>query len=211
MMAYHHGDLRRTLVDAARELVSEGQAWDFSLREVARRAGVSHSAPYNHFSDKRELLGEVAASGFRSLQHELVVATSDEPDATQALVLLGKSYISFAEENPALYRLMFGPVLAAGYSSRPGITVEAGAITKTILVGVLRRGALASAFAINPDDKTELEAAHLTCWAALHGLASLVIDQKAETTIPESEVAEAMLSLILRGLGSTVDRFGEQS
>jgi AcrR family transcriptional regulator len=211
MMAYHHGDLRRTLVNAARALVSEGQAWDFSLREVARRAGVSHNAPYNHFSDKRELLGEVAASGFRSLQHELIVATSDEPDATKALILLGKSYISFAEENPALYRLMFGPVLVAGYSSRPSVTIEAGATAKAVLVGVLRRGALTSAFAINLDYQMELEVAHLTCWAALHGLASLVVDQKAETTIPESEVAEAMLRLILRGLANAVERFGEQS
>ncbi|HZD27418.1 MAG TPA: helix-turn-helix domain-containing protein, partial [Xanthobacteraceae bacterium] len=64
---YHHGDLRRVVVVAALEILSETQSLDFSLRELARRAGVSHNAPYKHFADKRELLAAVSAVGFEQL------------------------------------------------------------------------------------------------------------------------------------------------
>ena len=64
---YHHGDLRRAIVKAALEILSETQSLEFSLRELARRAGVSHNAPYKHFADKRELLAAVSAAGFETL------------------------------------------------------------------------------------------------------------------------------------------------
>src|SRR5271170_5665578 len=65
---YHHGDLRRGLLDAASELMAEDQNWTFSLREVARRAGASHNAPYNHFASKNDLLVAIAAEGFKLLR-----------------------------------------------------------------------------------------------------------------------------------------------
>ncbi len=64
---YHHGDLRRAIVKAALEILQETQSLEFSLRELARRAGVSHNAPYKHFADKRELLAAVSAAGFDTL------------------------------------------------------------------------------------------------------------------------------------------------
>lgn len=64
---YHHGDLRRALIDTALAMVTEEGTWNFTLREVARRAGVSHAAPYNHLADKTALLAEVAALGFQAL------------------------------------------------------------------------------------------------------------------------------------------------
>src|SRR5215813_12937847 len=71
---YHHGDLRRALIEAALSMLKEEGAWTFTLREVARRAGVSHAAPYNHFSDKAALLAEVAAMGFQALRERLAAA-----------------------------------------------------------------------------------------------------------------------------------------
>lgn len=205
-MAYHHRDLRRALVDAALELISEEQAWDFSLREVARRAGVSHNAPYNHFSERRELLAEVAAVGFRSLERALSLATVGEPDAEKALFLLGSAYLEFANRNPALYRLMFGPILADGHPKRPYVTTEAGAVAKTVLVALLKRGAATSAFSFDPNEAAELEAAHLTIWAALHGLASLVVDRKAETSLPETALPRVVVDLLLNGLLNPMKR-----
>jgi AcrR family transcriptional regulator len=64
---YHHGDLRRAIVAAAVDILSETQSLEFSLRELARRAGVSHNAPYKHFADKRELLAAVSTAGFEQL------------------------------------------------------------------------------------------------------------------------------------------------
>lgn len=199
-MAYHHHDLRRTLIDSALDLLSEQQTFDFSLREVARRAGVSHNAPYNHFADKRDLLAEVAASGFRSLEQTLFQATNGERDQRKALVALAESYLMFAGSNPALYRLMFGPTLAEGHATRPDATIEAGATTKTVLVGLLKQGASAGDFAFDPNDAEQLEIAHLTTWATLHGLASLLVDRKAETSLSEISVGPLAVELLLNGL-----------
>src|SRR3546814_7208149 len=72
--AYHHGDLRRVLVDAATAIVAEEQNWEFSLREVARRAGLSHNAPYRHFPGKLDLLGAIAIKGFVDLRAAMLAA-----------------------------------------------------------------------------------------------------------------------------------------
>src|SRR5262245_29811022 len=97
---YHHGDLRRALTDTALTMVTEEGAWNFTLREVARRAGVSHAAPYNHFADKAELLAEVAALGFRGLRRELEGAARRARSPGQALLNIGTAYVRFGVEHP---------------------------------------------------------------------------------------------------------------
>src|SRR5271167_1773965 len=116
---YHHGDLRRSLIDAGLALVTEKQNWTFSLREVARRAGVSHNAPYNHFADKRDLLAAVATAGFSSLGERMLTATSGIERADSALVTSGVVYVTFGIENPAHYRLMFSSALITAEEGRP--------------------------------------------------------------------------------------------
>ena len=76
---YHHGDLHRAIVNAALEVLSETQSTEFSLRELARRAGVTHNAPYKHFADKRELLAAVSAVGFDLLAKRLTTPCRDRP------------------------------------------------------------------------------------------------------------------------------------
>jgi AcrR family transcriptional regulator len=85
--------------------------WDFSLREVARRAGVSHNAPYFHFADKCGLLGAIATSGYETLKGRTLAASKDLSKADEALDAIGIAYLHFGTENPAHYRLMFGPAL----------------------------------------------------------------------------------------------------
>src|SRR5215510_5366173 len=101
---YHHGDLRRALVDAARRLLeAEGPA-AMSLRAVAREAGVSPAAPYHHFKDKSELMGAIANEGWSLLGDAMFAAHSAHPDDPLALVT---TYVKFARSRPALYRVMF--------------------------------------------------------------------------------------------------------
>src|SRR5215213_1549384 len=110
---YHHGDLRRALIDTALAMVTDEGAWNFTLREVARRAGVSHAAPYNHFEDKSALLAEVAALGYQSLREAMESAAGEQPrSARQPLARVGAAYVRFGVEQPAHYRLMFGAELA---------------------------------------------------------------------------------------------------
>jgi AcrR family transcriptional regulator len=125
--AYHHGDLRRALIEPALALVTEEQDWTFSLREVARRAGVSHNAPYNHFADKRDLLAAVAVVGFATLGERIQAATSGIANARTALVKSAVVYVTFGVENPAHYRLMFGSALVTALEGRPKAVAEAGA------------------------------------------------------------------------------------
>src|ERR1700689_3265881 len=91
--AYHHGDLRRALIDAALALVTEYQDWTFSLREIARRAGVSHNAPYNHFADADALLIAIAAAGFERMREHLSAAVSGVASPDEALLACGRAYI----------------------------------------------------------------------------------------------------------------------
>ncbi|CAN7440211.1 TetR/AcrR family transcriptional regulator [Phenylobacterium sp. LjRoot219] len=103
--SYHHGDLRRALVDAARRLVeSEGGSAAMSLRAVAREAGVSPAAPYHHFKDKSELMGAVAAEGWALVSTAVFEASQANPGDQLAPAL---AYVTFARERPALYRVMF--------------------------------------------------------------------------------------------------------
>src|SRR5246127_71403 len=109
---YHHGDLPRAVVAAALEILSETQSHEFSLRELARRAGVSHNAPYKHFADKRELLEAVSAAGFERLTKRMANEIASFGSPREQLFALLRAYINHGVGNPALYSLMFGGYLA---------------------------------------------------------------------------------------------------
>src|SRR3954451_10447565 len=108
---YHHGDLRRAIVKAALEILRETQSLDFSLRELARRAGVSHNAPYKHFADKRELLAAVSAAGVEALTKHMARELAVHDNVREQLFAMLRAYIDHGVENPALYSLMFGGYL----------------------------------------------------------------------------------------------------
>ncbi|MDE1995135.1 MAG: WHG domain-containing protein, partial [Rhizobiaceae bacterium] len=152
------------------------------------------------FGEKRELLGAVAAVGFGLLRQRLLAATAMIGAVDTALSAFGSAYLDFAVGNPALYRLMFGPALAVGHSARPTSALAAGAETKTILEGILRRGAISGVFAIDPDDAGAREMGHLAVWSALHGLAMLIIDQKAEVDLPAETLLAGVLQRVLNGI-----------
>lgn len=169
---YHHGDLRRALIDTALAMVTEEGAWNFTLREVARRAGVSHAAPYNHFEDRSALLAEVAALGFESLMQTLEAAASAQRrSARQALAGIAAAYVRFGVEHPAHYRLMFGAELAekAGYPALQAASDAAFAV----LTGVLERGQASGQIR-----RGAVRDQALAAWSLVHGLTTLLIDQR---------------------------------
>src|SRR6204780_507544 len=165
--AYHHGDLRSALIESALALVTEEQDWTFSLREVARRAGVSHNAPYNHFADKRDLLAAVAVVGFATLGERIRAATSGIANARAALVKSAVVYVTFGVENPAQYRLMFGSALVTPQEGRPKAVADAGAQSRAIMAEIIRRGAVAGVFdaAFRRDEDFGLAA--LSAWSTV--------------------------------------------
>ena len=196
---YHHGDLRRALIDAALSLLTESQDWGFSLREVARRAGVSHNAPYNHFPEKRDLLGAVSAAGFQTLRGRMLDRLG-EADPAADLRATTQAYLGFAAENPALYRLMFGSALVDGGRTRPLDALEAGKATKAVLDQIIERGATAGRFAVDPADPDALRLAALACWSGIHGLTMLLLDSKVVDPPPVPLLVDALVTRMLEGL-----------
>lgn len=171
---YHHGDLRRALMTAALEILHKEQAWDFTLRELARRAGVSHAAPYRHFADKQELLSEVAALGFETLGQRLLQARRQhQANPKTQLSAMGEAYVLFAVENPAHFRLMFGPELAAERSYP--VLAKAAAATREIMAEAVRDSAAAGLFG-----SSDPQVQALAAWSLVHGLAMLLIDKRVE-------------------------------
>lgn len=171
---YHHGDLRRALITAALEILNQEQDWSFTLRELARRAGVSHAAPYRHFADKQELLAEVAALGFEALRQRLLQVQQQVPEDSKAqLSAMGEAYVVFAVEHPAHFRLMFGPDLA-GEQRFPAL-IEAATATREVMADAVQRSAGAGLFGANDP---QIQA--LAAWSLVHGLAMLLIDQRVQ-------------------------------
>ena len=153
---YHHGDLRRTIVTAAIAAIGESGLDGWSLRELARRAGVSHAAPAHHFGDKTGVLTAIAAEGFGLLADALEAA---EPDFLAA----GVAYVEFAVHHPVHFAVMFQPGL---YRTDD----EAVRTAETRAADVLRKGATAvSTAAAGPEHTT------LAAWSIVHGFAALWI------------------------------------
>jgi AcrR family transcriptional regulator len=197
---YHHGDLRRALIEAALALVTEEQDWTFSLREVARRAKVSHNAPYNHFPEKQDLLIAVAAAGFEKLEQRMAASVAGVDAAEQALLACGKAYIECGLENPALYRLMFGPALAKSKGGRPAEAVSAGDGAKAVLEGVILRGARSGVFAVSPDNALDQASVVFFAWSVVHGLTTLLLDDFVETELKVDDLVKQIERVVLKGL-----------
>jgi len=197
---YHHGDLRRALIQAALALAAEKQDWNFSLREVARRAGVSHNAPYNHFAHKRDLLDAAAAAGHDLLRSELTAAIVKVTDPRAALSKIGSTYVGFGIKNPALYRLMFN-VAPSDPDWRPEGVLTAWVAARAVLENILRRGARVGIFGPALTRKLELQTAALYTWAVVHGLTMLAIDGLADVEhLSIDRITQKVVTTTLRGL-----------
>jgi AcrR family transcriptional regulator len=108
---YHHGRLKDALLEAARSLVAERGPSGFTLAEAAKRVGVTAAAPYRHFSDRKDLMGELARRGFELFGAALAAAWDHgRPDPIEALRRMGAAYQDFALREPGLYSAMFGNV-----------------------------------------------------------------------------------------------------
>src|SRR5208282_2931262 len=122
--SYHHGNLKQALLAASLDLIRRAGPGAFTLREVARRAGVSHNAPYRHFRGKEELLAALAAEGFDRLTAAMTKAAESAASALDRFRLSGRGYVEFALRYPQHFAVMFE--VPWRYESHPQ-TQEAGA------------------------------------------------------------------------------------
>ncbi|MGW2169279.1 TetR/AcrR family transcriptional regulator [Streptomyces sp. NPDC001705] len=177
---YHHGDLRAACLRAARELLEEDGSAALSLRAVARRAGVSATAPYRHYADRDALVSAVAAEGYRELAQHLTEA-HPAPSTPDELAAVAVAYVQFALEHPALFRAMFAepcdPTSEERVAATAAISEYVRSIVQATFPGV-DAGALST-----------------TVWALVHGLAFLHLDGKLDSSSPEVVAAQVQAAV----------------
>ena len=197
--SYHHGHLREALIEVGLAIVEEQGIDAVSLRAVARRAHVSHSAPYHHFHSKSELLAALAAAGFdrlvAAIQVKIAHVPSDDP-ITQ-LRAIGRSYMQFAAKNPSVFRLMFRPELTKPSEHRQLQEAEARAFG-TLIGSIVH---CQQAKQLPSSDPLQLAAC---AWSSVHGLATLRVEQLLnETPLGNyvwEELVETITEFVIDGL-----------
>jgi AcrR family transcriptional regulator len=184
--SYHHGDLKEALLIAAEQALADSPVEQVSLREIARRAGVSHAAPKHHFSTIGQLFGEVAARGFANFAAAISAAADASSDQSPAsrLQAMSRAYIKFAADNAAVYGLMFG---------KRGNVVDTTPNLASSMITAWSTLENEVSNIIGPSRAT-LGAA--TVWSTVHGFAMLRIDRK----MPPHVTPEAALEFIIRSL-----------
>jgi AcrR family transcriptional regulator len=185
------GALRERILRASIELIEVEGLGALSMREVARRAGVSHQAPYHHFPDREAILGAIAEQGFRVLRAELeraVVQGRAENSAAECLAACGRAYVEFACAHPAHFRVMFRPELV-NLENCPGALAEGdgafGYLTAMVHEAV-KQGL--------PAEPSE-EALIVLTWSVAHGLACLILDGPLSKKLPSAERGAQILGV----------------
>jgi AcrR family transcriptional regulator len=176
---YHHGNLSEALVEAAIRLIAEVGPTAFTLREVARRAGVSHNAPYRHFRDRDDLLAAVVAQGFRELTQAMVQAAEPQSGAFERLKHAGLGYVTFALRRPQHFTVMFDAPISQGKHPESGPAAEeAFATLLTFVKNAQDAGRLPAG---------DLRQMALLAWSMVHGIAKLATTGRLPMT-SKSEV-----------------------
>ena len=183
---YHHGDLRNGLLEAARTILEEESLAALTLRAVARKAGVSHAAPYRHFPNHEALLVELSVEGFDELRTAIAEAAKAQGVESEKIANIGAAYMRFVAQRPALARLMFGGQLP-NRDQFPALGAKADSIGEEI-GNALHDSALG-----------------LAVWASVHGLAMLVLENVINLGQRRSglHVLPARAEIILRSLFAT--------
>jgi AcrR family transcriptional regulator len=192
--AYHHGNLRRVLIDTALEIISEQGADDVSLRQIAKRANVSHTAPYRHFKDKNAILAAVAREGFDMMLRQTEERiTRSKGNELEHFAICGLSYIDFALNYPSHYRVMFGTRIENSYfsdeftpESTPSFQLLCDKISICLEKGLLKAG--------------DIKEMAMAAWSIAHGFAMLRIDHH----IPDQGMDEKKLNDLKRSVVMTL-------
>jgi AcrR family transcriptional regulator len=181
--AYHHGDLRSAILAAASQIFEKEGLSKLSLREAARRAGVSHNAPYRHFPDRESLLAALAAEGFGMLAR-----AQSEAASAGGLRAMGEAYVRFALAHPQRFQLMFGG--AVPIAKHPELREVA---TQTF-------AGLSGALAGHAPGARGASDASIAAWALVHGLAHLLMDERIAEAAQAGRSREQFVSDVLATL-----------
>lgn len=194
--SYHHGDLRTQLIEAARQLVEEKGPEQFSVSEACRVAGVSTAAPYKHFKNKEEMLQEVCLLGMERQRAQMIEEVAPyAPGTLDRIVALGRVYVRFAQEEPGVFRLMFG---FANENDDAEALEELGQGTFNLV-----QQEVAWCRGSNDINEQDVQRAFLL-WSFVHGLSFLRIDGKLKKMDLNVDVESTLVEVTRRVLSDAV-------
>lgn len=202
--SYHHGDLKRALIEAGIELLAKEGAAAFSLRKVAVRAGVSHTAPYAHFADKQALIAAIITEGYIRLHERMLAAVeignvlNNPPEQTDfagqpraRLLAAALAYVRFAMDERELFGIIFSGLLED--EKKYPEYIEMTQKCYGLLLEAVRR---CHAAAVLPVESEEISATRL--WSCLHGFASLLVrGQISHVVTDKRKLAELVEALVM--------------
>jgi AcrR family transcriptional regulator len=192
---YHHGDLRRAVVDLALKIVDEEGVEAVTIRALAKRLGVSHAAPGHHFPDRDALLASVATEVFRRFADALEAAARDEPDPAARLIAVGVAYVRFGAQHPSYLRLMFGHG-SHGDRAPPDCMAAEAARAYAALTNAVRD--VVGALPETPGLADELA---YEAWSLVHGMVMLWIDGPARIVGDEQALCAMARRVLQRAVG----------
>ena len=194
---YHHGDLKNALIKAGVEILSKEGIEGLSLRKVAQRAGVSHSAPYSHFPDKQSLIAAISTEGFNQLYAELDAAVVAYPkDAKKQLQQGVLAYVQFALENVDTFKIMFSGVLEKEkeYPAFVDISHKTFQRVVDVVMACQEAGILRS---------TPAEMMAVAVWGQVHGIVSLALEGQISHSVLDHHAIQDLVSFAVEQMISS--------
>lgn len=191
---YHHGDLRTALIQATIEMINQHGIESITMRKLSERVGVSRTAAYRHFSDKEDLLTATAIEGFKQFTSALQIGRLDTSiDEINQLRMMGQAYIRFAMENSAYYRLMFGDTVI---QESEALQKVCDASFNELLIMIERLQEIG----VISRDEPRMQSIYI--WSVMHGLSSLVIDNKLQSDIELQDILAFIDQRIMKSLSN---------
>jgi len=173
---YHHGDLKNALIQAGIEILSKEGIEALSLRKVAKRAGVSHTAPYAHFTDKQALIAAVAAEGYKKLYEQLFAAQKPEDTPLARLVATAHAYLQFALSEPDHFRITFSGVVEVEQDYPE--YVDQSKRCFALVVAVVESCQAAGLF-----NESDMQLTAVSIWSSIHGFVQLLLANQLPGTL----------------------------
>jgi len=204
---YHHGNLKEELLKAAISLLIEHGSGALSLRKVAKKAGVSHAAPYRHFNNKNALLAAIAQQGFVTLEAQISLIAQKFYDLPQKqLIETCVVYVEFVMQSPEIAQLMFGGVLDIASDKA---LLEASDNTLASLLRVMQKGSQYGLYI-----KHDPQALTLAVRSLIHGFAMLIIGNQLSSTIDSEQqvriLTRMLCEMLLRGIATNESAINEK-